>query len=455
MPSTQRHAVVVGGSLAGLLAARVLSETYERVTVLDRDTWADRPQPRGGVPQSRHAHAVLARGREVLEELFPGFTADAVALGAPLVDMHAQVRWYAEGRSLAQQASDLLGLGASRPLLEWLVRDRVRRLPRVELRPGQRVHDLVGPWSGAVTGVRTEGADGPYLLDADLVVDASGRTSQAPRWLEGLGHDAPAEDVVRVDVAYATRYFRRRPDDLDGSTLAMPFAASPAQPRGGVLIAQEGDRWVLGLNGYHGARPPTDLDDFARWADGLSPELGELARTAEPLDDGARYRFPASIRRRYERLDRLPAGLLVVGDALCSFNPSYGQGQTVAAVEAAVLRDCLAEGTDGLGRRFFAAAAPIVDVPWQIAVGGDLALPGTQAPRPLAGRVLGRYVRRVRRVGAHDPGVAAAFLAVANLTAAPQSLLAPAVARRVLGRRLPPDPAPIAHNSVHVHQPVR
>ncbi len=392
----------------------------------------------------------------MLEDLFPGLTDDAVAAGALSGDMLDQVRWYAGGRMLAQAHSGMPALALSRPLLEGLVRQRVAGHAAVMLRSGHSVQDLLGDGTGRVTGVLVDdsragcahgspdpdGAGCTYELAADLVVDASGRTSKAPDWLERLGYAAPAEERVRVDVSYATRTFSRRPEDLDGDVV-MVFAATPEQPRGGALIAQEGDRWILTLNGYHGARPPLELDGFVAWADGLHPDLGTLVRRSTPLDDGVRFRFPASVRRRYDRLAGFPEGLLVVGDAMCSFNPSYGQGMTVAALEAAVLRRCLAEGSQRLGPRFFPAVAAVVDIPWQIAVGGDLALPATEGPRSAAQRWLGRYIRRVREVGASDTEVAIAFLRVANLEAPPQSLLAPAVLRRVLRRQRGQDRTPV------------
>lgn len=445
MPTTHGHAVVVGGSLAGLLAAHVLRETYRHVTVLDRDSWLDRDAPRGGVPQGAHSHGLLASGLQVLEELFPDLLDAAVAAGAVSDDLLLRGRWHLQGRQLAKTVSDLRGLAISRPLLERLVRDRVLRDPRVELRTGQWVRGLVGGRFGPVTGVLAEDDAGPYVLNADVVVDASGRTSRAPRWLERLGYAAPTEEQVRIDVSYATRTFRRSDDDLDGDAL-MGFGPHAGLQRGGFLNALEGDRWILTLMGLHGERPPLDPDGFAAWADTLHPRLGALVRRCTPLDDGVRFRFPADVRRRYERLDRFPDGFVVVGDALCSLNPIYGQGMSVAALEALALRAAASGGPVGLGPRFFRAAARLVDPAWQIVTGGDLALPGTPGRRPLGTRILGRYVQRVQRVAAADPAVAVAFLRVANLVSPPQSLLAPGVARRVLGRRLPPptEPAPPA-----------
>jgi 2-polyprenyl-6-methoxyphenol hydroxylase-like FAD-dependent oxidoreductase len=436
----RRHAVVIGASLGGLLAARVLSESYDRVTLLDRDRWPDRPDPRGGVPHGRHAHGLLARGREVFEELFPGLTAELVNAGAVTGDLQADCRWYFATDHLAQAPSELRGLAVSRPMLEHHVRRRVRALPGVHIETGVAVRDLIHDSAvGRVTGVVTTdvATDGPSLSRrADLVVDTSGRGSRAPEWLREHGYDAPAEEKVRVDVSYATRHFRRTPGSAGGA-LAVIVAATPESSRGAAMICQEGDRWILTLGGYHGDRAPLDLDGFRAYAAEQAPELGEVARTADPLDDGRYFRFPASTRRRYERLKRFPARFVVMGDAVCSFNPVYGQGMSVAAVESLALRDCLAEGLAHIGPRFFAAITPAVDVPWQVAAGADLDLPGTPGRPPLPGRLINRYVRRLQRVARHDPELAVAFLRVANLKAAPPSLLRPGRMLRVLtgGRR--------------------
>jgi 2-polyprenyl-6-methoxyphenol hydroxylase-like FAD-dependent oxidoreductase len=438
---SRRHAVVIGASMAGLLAARVLGETYDHVTLLDRDRWPERAEPRGGVPHGRHAHGLLARGREVLEQLFPGLTAELVAAGAVAGDLQADCRWYADGGHLAMAPSGLRGLAVSRPALEHAIRQRVLDQRAVRIETGVAVRGLVhDAATRQVTGVVTTdvGTDGPPVRRAaDLVVDASGRGSRTPEWLGELGYQTPAEEKVRVDVSYATRHFRRAPGSA-GDAIAVIVAATPESARGGALIRQEGDRWIMTLGAYHGDRAPLDLPGFRSWAAEQAPELGEVARTADPLDDGRYFRFPASTRRRYERLRRFPERFVVLGDAVCSFNPVYGQGMTVAAVEALALRDCLATGVDGLGRRFFAAIAPAVDVPWQVAAGADLGLPGTPGRPPLPVRLINRYVGRLQRAGRHDPELAAAFLQVANLKAAPPSLLRPSRLVRVLlrgGRR--------------------
>jgi 2-polyprenyl-6-methoxyphenol hydroxylase-like FAD-dependent oxidoreductase len=441
--AVRQHAVVIGASMAGLLAARVLSETYERVTLLDRDTWPDRPEPRGGVPHGRHAHGLLARGSEILDELFPGLTADLVAAGAVAGDLQHDVRWYFADGPLAQAPSRLRGVAVSRPFLEYEVRRRVDARPGITIEPGRVVRDLTydAP-TRRVTGVLVAavGTDEPTTtLAADLVVDASGRNSRTPQWLRELDYPTPREEKVRVDVSYTTRHFRRDPGSA-GDALAVVVAASPDSARGGALIGQEGDRWILTLGGYHGDRAPVELTAFRARAAELAPEFGEVARTAEPLDAGRYFRFPASVRRRYEKLRRFPERFVVLGDAVCSFNPVYGQGMSVAAEEALRLRDCLAAGVDRLGPRFFGAITSTVDVPWQVAAGADLDLPGTPGRPSLPARLVNRYVRRLHRAARGDDDLAAAFLRVANLKAPPPSLMRPDRLARVLlhgGRRRP------------------
>ena len=436
----QGHAIVIGASMAGLLAARVLSETYAEVTLLDRDTWGDRPEPRGGVPHGRHAHGLLARGREVLEELFPGLTDDLVQTGAVAGDLQDQCRWYFGGHALAAGRSGLQGLAVSRPALEHDVRRRVHALPGVRIEIGTAVRALtVDHLRRRVTGVVTTdvATDGPPVRrSADLVIDASGRGSRAPDWLRELGYEAPKEEKVRVDVSYATRHFRRKPGSA-GDALAVIVAATAESPDGGALICQEDDRWILTLGVYHGQRAPLDLDGFRTWAANTAPEFGEVAGEAEPLDEGRYFRFPASTRRRYERLKRFPEHFVVMGDAVCSFNPVYGQGMSVSAVEALALRRCVAAGSDRIGLRFFAEIASAVDVPWQVAAGADLDLPGTPGRPALPTRIINRYVGRLHIAAERDPELAGAFLRVANLMAAPPSLMRPDRMFRVLlkGRR--------------------
>ena len=441
-PSRNHHAVVLGASMAGLATARVLADAYERVTVLDRDTFPAAGQHRRGVPQSRHAHGLLASGRAALEELFGGLTDELVAAGALVADVQADLRWYNDGLRLRQAPAGLAVLMVSRPLLEGRVRDRVRALGNVRLADRRQVTGLAATPDGrGVGGVRViRQGGGEELVPADLVVDATGRGSRSPAWLAELGYPPPVEERVDVGIAYATRVYRRRPDHLGGDVAAV-IGAAPERRRGGAILAMEGDRWIVTLFGYLGEQPPADSEGFTAFAASLpAPDIVEVIRDAEPLDDARITRYPANVRRRHRRGDRFPDGFLVVGDAGCGFNPIYGQGITVAAHEALALRNCLADGPAGLGARFRARTEAIVDIPWQIAVGSDLRFPEVEGPRTAKVRLVNAYLARLHVAAAADPEVGRAFLRVVNLLDRPERLLGPAVALRVLGGRRRPGP---------------
>jgi hypothetical protein len=264
-----------------------------------------------------------------------------------------------------------------------------------------------------------------------LAVDATGRGGRTPAWLTTIGYDQPPEERLSIHLAYASRHLRLRPGAL-GSAKVVGIGAEPARPTGFVLFAQEGDRWILTAFGYGGHHPPTDPEGFLGFVQAVAPpDLFAAIRNAEPLDDIVAYQFPVNLRRRYERLRRFPAGLLVIGDGICSSNPAYALGMSVAALQTAALRDSLGGGDRDLARRFFRAAAKPVNTAWQLAAGADLSLPQVKGPRPLPVRVTNAYVNRALTAAEHDPVVAERFLRVAALQDPPQRMFRPSTALRV------------------------
>ena len=436
----QDHAVVLGGSVAGLLAARVLADAYAEVTVLDRDVLAPGVAPRRGAPQGRHIHALLARGQLALEELFPGLTEELVARGAPVGDMLGDARLLFGGHRLARAETGLRVVSVSRPLLEDRIRARVRSLGAVSFAPPCDIVGMRPSRNGRrVTGVRVlrlADASAHETLDADLVVDATGRGSRTPRWLASLGYGRPKEEQIYVDVGYATRRYRLPADGLDGD-LACVHGPTGDRPRGGALARLEGNAWMLTLFGMLGEHPPKDAAGFDRFARSLRfPDLHDAIRAAEPIDDPVGFRFPASVRRRYERMPRLPDGVLVFGDAFCSFNPIYGQGMTVAALQALALREKLRSGSTLRTRNLLRALARVIDAPWELAVGADLSVPAVDGPRPTRRRFANGYVRRLQAGAASDAELSRAFVRVTGLIDPPAALLRPAIALRVLRPRV-------------------
>ncbi len=436
--------VVLGGSMAGLLAARVLADHFTEVLIVDRDEITKATGYRRGVPHGRHAHGIMAKGQQILEAHFPGLTADMTAAGVISGDFNGDIQWFFNGQRMSPGHSGLLCVPATRPVLEYHVRERVRKIPNVTFLEGYDILDLsTTPDRRRVTGarVRRQGEDTtPETLHGDLVLDTTGRGSRTPAWLEELGYERPAEDRVKIGLAYTTRHYRVDPDPL-GSDLAIIPAPTPAYPRGAFFYRLPGDgaRMELSLTGMLGDHPPTDPDGFLAFARSLPvPSIYQAVRDAEPLDDPVMFQYPASVRRRYERLTRFPDGLLVMGDALCSFNPIYAQGMTVAALESLTLRRHLRDGKLPQPLPFLRDAAEDVNIPWDFSAGADLGFPGVEGNRTAKIRMANAYVARLQKAAVHDPALTNAFIRAAGLIDPPQALMRPGNLLRVLRHAIRP-----------------
>ncbi|MDX3572024.1 FAD-dependent oxidoreductase [Streptomyces sp. ID05-47C] len=434
------RAVVLGGSIAGTFAARVLSEVYRDVVVVDRDQVINVSDPRRGTPQGGHAHGLHARGCQILEELFPTLLDDMRLAELPVGDLGEQ-RWYFNARRFRPKRTGLSSVTARRPVLEEYFRAKVAALPNVTFLERTELLGLLStPDSGRVTGVRLRptaaagDAEDAFELYADLLVDATGRGSRTPVWLEELGYERPAEQRMTIGLAYTTRLYRSRPEMLDG-TQFINSIASRESPRGGFFGQVDRDTCILSLTGMHGDHAPTDPDGFLAFARSLPiTDIYDRILDAEPLTEPVSIRFPASVRRYYERLSRLPERLLVLGDAVCSLNPNYSQGMTVAAMEVMALRAHLARGTPS-SVPFMRDVGRIVDRPWFLSTTSDLKYAGAKGPRPLTARVGNAYVTRLHHAAARDPAVTDALMRVAGLVDGPAALTHPRVLLGALRRQ--------------------
>jgi 2-polyprenyl-6-methoxyphenol hydroxylase-like FAD-dependent oxidoreductase len=433
--SLGENAVVLGASMAGLMAARVLSGSYASVTLVDRDVLAETDGPRRTVPQSRHIHGLLARGQEVLEELFPGLTEELAELGVPVCDFGVGLSWYFKGQMIQKADTGLTCVSAERPLLEQRIRDRVAALPNVQMADRSAIAGLVAsPDRRAITGVRIQRAGEPeQVLGADLVVDATGRASRTPRWLRELGYPEVPTEQVKIDLTYTTADFRSPlPVDPIGDGVGLVCVASPQQARGGTL-ARLRNRYSLSLYGLLGDAPPVSREGFLAFARSLPvADIFAAVGEADMLGEPVSMHFPANVRRHYESLDSLPDGLLVMGDAACVFNPIYAQGMTVAALGALVLRKHVGQGRPPRPREFFRDLSAVIDAPWEMTVGGDLGFPGIEGHRTLKVRMGNFYISRLQSAAAGDGVLSNAFLRAAGLVDTPQSLMRPAIIRRVM-----------------------
>ncbi|MEO7331293.1 MAG: hypothetical protein ABI193_22140, partial [Minicystis sp.] len=439
-----RRAIVIGGSMAGLVTARVLADHFDEVLLVERDALLDTDEPRKGVPQGRQLHALLTRGEEILSALFPGLVDALVAAGGELVDFSRDLRWHHFGVDKVRFDSGVRAITVTRPFLEREVRHRLFALPNVRRFDQREVLGLLASEDRLrVTGVvlrRREGEHAPEELVGDLVVDACGRGSHTPKWLEALGYPRPEETVVKVNVCYATRLYRRpEPTGIPYKGLYI-LGTPPASKRLGVLAPIEGGRWIALVAGMLGDHPSADPKEFLDFARSLPiDDLYRVLKDAEPAGDIALYKFPSHLRRRYERMARFPEAFVVLGDSHCSFNPIYGQGMTTAAIGALALGACLTEQRRahgrsilGLSRRFQARVARETDVPWSMALSEDLRYPEIEADRPAGYALMKWYLGKVHLATARDREVALHFLRAMHMMEPPTRLLQPALVARVL-----------------------
>jgi len=445
MPPTGQHAVVIGGSMAGMLAARVLSDHFARVTLLERDVYAETPGPRRGLPQSRHLHILLMRGQLTVEHFFPGLVAELEKAGMHRVDHGCDIPWLTPAGWGVPFRSGITMVIGTRDLLDWIVRRRVKALDRVRVLDGMDATGLLVTSDGSgIRGVKVHsrhpGGGGEEEMAADLVVDAAGRGSHVRQWLGALGYPMPAATVINAHLGYASRLYRRPTHfSVDWHGL-MIQGHPPEHKRGGVISPMEGDRWLVTLAGGGGDYAPTEEAAYLEFARSLrTPLLYEAIRDAEPLSPIYGYRGTENRRHHYAELRRWPAHLVVLGDAVCAFNPVYGQGMTAAALAAQTLHRCLRrEGVSFPSeqcRRFQRELGREIDAPWLLSTGSDCHYPDMEGPRPgLAGRLAHLYVDRVVELSTRSPQVRRRLLEVFHLLRRPSSLFAPPIVARVFWR---------------------
>ncbi|MFJ9058754.1 FAD-dependent monooxygenase [Streptomyces sp. NPDC102409] len=454
------HAVVIGSSLAGLAAAQALVDHMDRVTVIERDRLPLTPRWRRGVAQSRHAHTLMAGGHQELERLFPGITEGLLAAGMVSVRMPEDLLLLGPGGWTPRFETDLTMMTGSRDIIDSVVRNRLRADPKVTFVQEHEVVGLRGGRNDTVTGVWVRGRDrsatGGWgerrLIPAHFVVDASGRTSLAPQWLRELGYDAPRESVVDAGTICATAMFAP-PIGHVADWKCLMLAASPDNPRQGVLTPVAGGKWMVSLFESGGAQPPTDHESFLRAAGALRhPILRQVIERATPLGPVYVSSRTENRRRHYEKLRRWPDQFLVIGDAMAALNPVYGHGMSVA-VQSALLLDSMlrSHGTSvGITYRLRHALARQVDAAWRIATTSDLKYPwaeGTFAPGP-ASRIGRRYIDRVAAVAPANRAAATVTLELGQLLVAPTATLRPRVLAAALfggGRPASAEPPSTTH----------
>ncbi|MFF5011920.1 NAD(P)/FAD-dependent oxidoreductase [Streptomyces sp. NPDC001165] len=433
-------AVVLGGSLAGLLAARALASTGARVTVVERDALPAGPEPRKGLPQARHVHQLWSGGVRALEQLLPGAIGRLRAAGVSRVPMTTDMVALSPHGWYRRWAESAFMLPASRDLLDWVVRQLVLSDGDIELVEQAEAVGLTGT-DAAVTGVRIRAHDNDAerTLSADLVVDATGRGSRASHWLTELGLPGPERREVDSGLVYASRLFRA-PEQAarDGFPIVNiePDPRGAGTGRGGALMPVEDGKWIVTLFGGRGDAMPTTADDFARYAheELRHPIIGELLANAEPLTEVALTRTTANRRYFFERMPVWPENFVVLGDAVCALNPLYGHGMAVSAQSALALRDVIRRqglpslDTPGLSRHIQKAVGRTVRAAWDLAIGADVFYPGATETGPtLRDRLLSAYVGRLLHTATGNGRIARRVTDVTALQRGAESLLTPSM----------------------------
>jgi len=407
--------------------------------VVDRDTPPELPVSRRGVPQAAHGHVLQAGGVAVLDELFPGALADMVADGVPVWSDGDLARVFVEygGHRFLRNGhlpNPVTSYMPSRPLLDWHVLKRVSAMPNVTVLSG---HDVVGLTSSQdrsrVTGAllaRRDTTEAATPLDADLVIDATGRGSRAPVFLEGLGYGRPREDELTMNLCYTSQWLQ-----IPAGAIHEHMVATFPKPGDATTVAllnHENGAWLMTVGVMAGDEPAEDYAGMLRLARRRLPRhILEVLETAEPVGTTAHYRTPSSRWRRYDDMPRRPAGFIVTGDAVCSFNPIYGQGMTVSALEALALRGCLQAGDSELPRRFFRTSAKVVQVAWRNAVSADLSLPEIEGKRTIGMRLNNIFADLVLTAVESDLVVSSQFFRVLGMLESPAQLMRPNILLRV------------------------
>jgi 2-polyprenyl-6-methoxyphenol hydroxylase-like FAD-dependent oxidoreductase len=436
-----KRAVVIGAGMGGLTAAGALADHFDQVLILERDTLPSEPTNRAGTPQARHVHGLLLSGQRALSELFPDFEQDLTLAGAVPLRAGLDVRVERPGYDpFPQRDLGWCGYAMSRPTIEHTVRRRVESREKITLRQRCRVTEVLATPNGeVVTGVRCENGNGASeTIMADLVVDASGRGGLTIELLQSNGRPLPEETTIGIDLGYATCIFEIPDDAPTDWKGVMSFGQAPQNSRGGLLLPLEGNRWMVTIGGRHSDLPPGDADGYLSYARSLRTlTIYNAIRQAKRLDGVARYGFPESVRRHFERLAVFPRGLLPIGDAICRFNPVYGQGMSVAALEACLLRrlfERLGEDSNplaALAPAFFAEVQTLIETPWSVAI-LDFAFPNTRGQRPPDFEITLKFGIALTRLAAEDPAVHKLTLEVQHLLKPRSVYRDPTLVQRVL-----------------------
>ncbi len=428
---TQKHAVVIGAGIAGLLAAAALSGTIEKVTIIEKDALSEAPKVRKGVPQGAHVHTLLGYAVEAMDKLLPGLMAEVYAAGAVKIRRNHDIWFHDSVGPTPIRDVGILTPSVTRPLLEHVIRQRVLALPNVHLRDATKMTELEVDGQGCIVGLWVETGDISELISADLVVECSGRASKLATWLPAHGYGEVPAQRLKILMGYTSGFFRLPPDISDNAKACLMLAIPPCS-RAAYLTPVDGGLWLATMYGRGRDTAPRNADGFIAWTKGLPhPVIHEILAQAEPVSDFKTYKIPFGVWYRYDQMPDFPRGLLPLGEALASFNPMYGQGMSLAAGQALSLREAIREGFDGnLAARYFGGCNVLNGVAWSVMETRDFAYDCTSGERPPDLEDRWRAALVIRRLAEVDPEVHALSVRVTHLLESPSVLAEPNILER-------------------------
>lgn len=437
------QAVVIGSSAGGMMAARVLADYFKKVIVLEKGSLPEKPSVRKEAPQGEHIHVVLGEGQDFLENMFPGILKEMESEGANVIDSSGDFSWFFQGSWRPRYKSGIKLLLSLRPHVDWHLRRRLLAdCSNVTIQEGYTVEGyLPGEKKDHIKGVKlTDKNEKSQEIEADLVVDCSGRNSKTPEWLETLGYQKPREKHIGINIAYTTRLYKRPADFNEDWKFFVIYPEIPRTWRAGFISSVQNDQWVVSLNGYFDDHAPTDDEGFMEFAKSLPrPEFYNHIKDLKPVSETKRYRLPTIRRRYYEKLSRFPDGLIVVGDANCVFNPIFGQGITAASLYSKVLNSKLEalskKGSielTGFSKAYQKSLPAALDLPWFLTNMIDLSYPQATGSRPFGMRLITWILTRTLEAISRNPKLSQTFMDVLHLYKGLGALLNPAFSLPVI-----------------------
>ncbi len=439
MKTNRIHATVVGGSMAGLIAARVLSNHFEKVTIIEKDIVNNEPETRKGQSQTKHIHLLLVQAMNTLSHYFPDLKEELLANGALELDVGNDYNWYSYGGIKKKGKTGITALTMSRPLLEYHVKKGVVSMGNIVIQDNTKVKEIHIK-NNVVRALSIEKEGKREELKTDFIVDASGRGSKSFKWLKQHGYEIPQESKIKIDITYVTVLFKRKKVALGQKLEVISYSPeAPKEKLGVVMMPIEDDRWVLTLIGMRGAIPPQNDQELIMFLKKLPIKgIYDIVSETDRLTEFMVYKYPNSVRRHYEKLKNFPGSYIVLGDTISSFNPMYAQGMASSIFQAKILDEVLGQITsnDHIFKPYISKVTKIIEALWTAGAYEDFKYPETEGKKPIAANLVNNYMKTLQKAANNDAELFKEILEVAGFLKPGMKLFRPKILWKVFRKNL-------------------